>query len=88
MLYFEHKHLYRRIKGEVPEERYTVPIGKARIHQRGRRGDRRHVGRDGLHRRGGRRPAPDSSIEIIDLRSILPWDKEAVLASVRKTSKV
>ena len=35
VLYFEHKHLYRRIKGEVPEERYTVPLGKARIHREG-----------------------------------------------------
>ena len=35
MLFFEHKHLYRRIKGEVPEERYTTPIGKARIHREG-----------------------------------------------------
>ena len=35
MLFFEHKHLYRRIKGEVPDERYVTPIGKARIHQEG-----------------------------------------------------
>src|SRR5215467_14865697 len=35
VLFFEHKHLYRRIKGEVPEDRYTVPIGKARIHRPG-----------------------------------------------------
>ncbi|HSX21180.1 MAG TPA: alpha-ketoacid dehydrogenase subunit beta, partial [Gaiellaceae bacterium] len=35
VLYFEHKHLYRRIKAEVPEERYTVPIGKARTHREG-----------------------------------------------------
>src|SRR5213083_153992 len=35
VLYFEHKHLYRRIKGEVPDERYTTPIGEARIHQEG-----------------------------------------------------
>src|ERR671912_1785644 len=35
VLFFEHKHLYRRIKGEVPEERYTVPIGKARTHREG-----------------------------------------------------
>src|ERR671938_263945 len=34
-LFFEHKHLYRRIKAEVPEQRYTVPIGKARTHQEG-----------------------------------------------------
>ena len=35
MLFFEHKHLYRRIKAEVPEERYTMPIGKARTHREG-----------------------------------------------------
>ena len=35
VLFFEHKHLYRRIKGEVPDERYVTPIGKARIHQEG-----------------------------------------------------
>ena len=35
VLYFEHKHLYRRIKGEVPEERYTTPFGKARVHRAG-----------------------------------------------------
>ena len=57
VLYFEHKHLYRRIKGEVPEERYTMPIGKARIHAEGEDVTRRHLGRDGLHRRGGREGA-------------------------------
>src|SRR5438093_853161 len=35
VLFFEHKHLYRRIKGEVPDERYMTPIGEARIHQGG-----------------------------------------------------
>jgi 2-oxoisovalerate dehydrogenase E1 component beta subunit len=35
VLFFEHKHLYRRIKGEVPDERYVTPIGKARVHQEG-----------------------------------------------------
>ena len=35
VLYFEHKHLYRRIKGEVPEERYTIPFGQARVHREG-----------------------------------------------------
>ena len=54
VLYFEHKHLYRRIKGEVPDERYTTPIGKARMHREGDDVDRHHLGRDGLHgRRGG-----------------------------------
>ena len=35
VLYFEHKHLYRRIKGEVPDDRYTTPFGKARVHREG-----------------------------------------------------
>ena len=74
MLFFEHKHLYRRIKGEVPDERYTTPIGKARIHQEGDDVTRHHVGRDGLHRRRGGEEV-DASVEIIDLRTIVPWDK-------------
>jgi pyruvate/2-oxoglutarate/acetoin dehydrogenase E1 component len=88
VLFFEHKHLYRRVKGEVPDERYATPIGKARVHREG--SDVTIVtwgamvytaeeAADGLD---------DVSVEILDLRSILPWDKEAVLASVRKTSKV
>jgi 2-oxoisovalerate dehydrogenase E1 component beta subunit len=90
VLYFEHKHLYRRIKGEVPEERYETPIGKARIHRDGTdlsvitwgamvyTADEaaRQLEEDGV------------SVEIVDLRSILPWDKQAVLASAEKTSKV
>ena len=58
VLFFEHKHLYRRIKGEVPDERYVTPIGKARIHAEGEDITRRHLGRDGLHGRGGREAAP------------------------------
>jgi 2-oxoisovalerate dehydrogenase E1 component beta subunit len=89
VLFFEHKHLYRRIKAEVPEERYTVPIGKARLH---REGDDITIitwgamvytateAADALEAEG-------ISTEIVDLRSVLPWDSEAVLASVRKTSK-
>src|SRR3954462_3444584 len=90
VLFFEHKHLYRRIKGEVPHDRYTTPIGKARTH---REGDdlsvitwgamvytaeeaAQHLSDDGV------------SIEIVDLRTVMPWDKAAVLASARKTSKV
>ena len=89
MLFFEHKHLYRRIKGEVPDERYVTPIGKARIHREGDDVTRRHLGRDGLHGARRRRSScPTSPVEILDLRTIMPWDKEAVLESVRKTSKV
>jgi 2-oxoisovalerate dehydrogenase E1 component beta subunit len=88
VLFFEHKHLYRRIKGEVPDERYTTPIGEARIHREGEDvtvvtwGAMVHTAEEaaaGLE---------DVSVEILDLRSVLPWDKDAVLESVRKTSKV
>ena len=89
VLFFEHKHLYRRIKGEVPEERYTAPIGKARTHRLGKdisvitwgamvytaEEAAQQLENDGV------------SVEVLDLRSIMPWDKAAVLDSVRKTSK-
>jgi 2-oxoisovalerate dehydrogenase E1 component beta subunit len=90
VLYFEHKHLYRRIKADVPEERYTVPIGKARLHREGDDvsvitwGAMVHTASDAADQLAGE----DISVEIVDLRSVLPWDKQAVLASVRKTSKV
>jgi 2-oxoisovalerate dehydrogenase E1 component beta subunit len=90
VLYFEHKHLYRRIKGEVPEERYTVPIGKARTH---RDGDDVSVITWGAMVYTAEEAAQQLeddgvSVEIIDLRSVQPWDKLAVLESARKTSKV
>ena len=90
VLYFEHKHLYRRIKGEVPDERYTTPIGKARVH---REGDDLSVITWGAMVYTAEEAAKqleeeDVSVEIVDLRSILPWDKQAVLGSAQKTSKV
>ena len=89
-LFMEHKHLYRRIKGEVPDERYTTPIGKARTH---REGDDVSVITWGAMVYTATEAAQQLesdgvSVEIVDLRTILPWDKEAVLASARKTSKV
>jgi 2-oxoisovalerate dehydrogenase E1 component beta subunit len=89
VLYFEHKHLYRRIKDEVPDERYTVPFGEARTH---------HEGDDiSLITWGAMVYTADEaakkleddgvSVEILDLRTLAPWDKEAVLRSVAKTSK-
>ncbi len=89
-LFFEHKHLYRRIKGEVPDERYATPIGKARVH---REGDDVTVVTWGAMVYTAAEAAEELakegvSVEIVDLRSIVPWDREAVLASVAKTSKV
>jgi len=90
VMYFEHKHLYRRIKGEVPEERYTIPLGKARTHREGDDvtvvtwGAMVYTAADAA----SNLEEEDVSVEIIDLRTVLPWDKLAVLESVRRTSKV
>jgi 2-oxoisovalerate dehydrogenase E1 component beta subunit len=88
VLYMEHKHLYRRIKAEVPDERYTVPIGKARMHQEGEDVTVVTWGAMVYTAAEAAQQVDGASVEIIDLRSILPWDKQAVLESVRKTSKV
>jgi 2-oxoisovalerate dehydrogenase E1 component beta subunit len=88
VLFFEHKHLYRRIKGPVPDERYTTPIGQARLHQEGDDVTVVTWGAMVYTAEEAAAQLDDLSVEILDLRTILPWDKEAVLASVRKTSKV
>jgi 2-oxoisovalerate dehydrogenase E1 component beta subunit len=89
VIYFEHKHLYRRIKDEVPDERYTVPFGQARVH---REGDDVTVVTWGAMvytaAEAAEKLAEEGvSVEILDLRTVMPWDKEAVLRSVEKTSK-
>jgi len=90
VLYFEHKHLYRRIKDEVPEEEYTVPFGVARVAREG--GDLTRVTWGAMVHTAA--AAADQaaeehgiSTEVIDLRTIVPWDREAVLASVARTGK-
>jgi 2-oxoisovalerate dehydrogenase E1 component beta subunit len=89
VLYFEHKHLYRRIKDEVPDDRYTVPFGEARVH---REGDDLTVITWGAmvytaDEAAQKLEEDGVSVEILDLRTLAPWDKEAVLRSVEKTSK-
>jgi 2-oxoisovalerate dehydrogenase E1 component beta subunit len=91
VLYFEHKHLYRRIKADVPEERYTTPFGQARVH---REGDDAVVVTWGAMVHTAAEAAEQLAdeegfaVEILDLRTIIPWDRERVLESVRRTSKV
>src|SRR5689334_9996671 len=90
VLFFEHKHLYRRIKGEVPDDRYTTPFGEARIHRAGEDvtvitwGAMVYTADEAAAKLEG----DDVSVEIVDLRTLIPWDREAVLESVRKCSKV
>src|SRR5438552_3860720 len=89
-LFFEHKHLYRRIKDEVPDERYTIPFGEARVHRAGDDltlvtwGAMVYTADEAAQQLEG----DGVSVEVLDLRTVAPWDKEAVLRSVEKTSKV
>lgn len=87
VIFFEHKGLYRSISAPVPEAYYNLPIGKAATVREGE--DLTIVSYGwGVHWAQAVADAnPDASIEIIDLRSLIPWDKEAVAASVRKTGK-
>lgn len=87
-LYFEHKYLYRSITGPVPEEYYTVSVGKATLVTEG---DDLTIVTYGLCVHWAREIVaalePKPAVDIIDLRTLLPWDKETVAASVRKTGR-
>ncbi|HLY93148.1 MAG TPA: alpha-ketoacid dehydrogenase subunit beta [Candidatus Angelobacter sp.] len=90
VLFLEHKFLYRRIKEEVPENGHIVPIGKARLHREGRdlsiityaamvhtaQEAAEILAKDGIE------------IEILDLRTLCPLDREAITETVKKTNKV
>ena len=89
VLFFEHKYLYRRIKDEVPDEDYVVPLGKAALRREGRDlsivtfgamvytalDAATELARDGIE------------AEVLDLRSLAPLDREAVIGTVAKTSR-
>jgi 2-oxoisovalerate dehydrogenase E1 component len=88
VIYFEHKNLYRSTSGNVPNDDYYVEIGKAKVV---REGTKASIITFGLGVHWAIEYAdnnPDQSIEILDLRSLQPWDKEAVINTVKKTSKV
>jgi 2-oxoisovalerate dehydrogenase E1 component beta subunit len=91
VLFFEHKYLYRRIKEEMPSGDHVVPIGKARVAREGRdvsiityaatvwkalEAADQLADEDGI------------SVEVLDLRSLLPMDDEAIVATVKKTNRV
>jgi 2-oxoisovalerate dehydrogenase E1 component beta subunit len=90
VLFFEHKRTYRRIRGEVPEEDYVVPIGVAEVKRLGQHvsivtyGAMVHQALEAAEALAGE----GISVEVVDLRSLLPWDRETVAASVSKTNKV
>ena len=89
VIFYEHKFLYRRIKDEVPEDDYVVPLGKATVRREGTDisvitygamvwtalDAAKELEKEGI------------SLEVVDLRTLLPYDEETVLSSVRKCSK-
>ena len=89
VLYFEHKYLYRRIKDEVPDDDYVVPLGKARVRREGRTCRSSPSARWSTWRWRRRRLEADGvQAEVLDLRTLAPLDREAILTSVAKTSRV
>lgn len=86
VLFFEHKALYRSIRGMVPSEGYTIPFGSARVAHEGSDATIVTYGA-GLHWTLAAVAETNRSIEVIDLRTLLPWDRETVFASVRKTGR-
>jgi pyruvate/2-oxoglutarate/acetoin dehydrogenase E1 component len=90
VLYFEHKFLYRRIKDEVPDEDYIVPLGKAAIRRTGSDMTIITFGAMVYTALEAASTLAEQGVEaeVLDLRSLAPLDREAILESVAKTSRV
>jgi 2-oxoisovalerate dehydrogenase E1 component beta subunit len=90
VIFFEHKGLYRKIKGEVPEGEYMIPLGKANVIVEGNDasiicyGSTVHMALEVAERM----QKEGVSIEVVDIRTLVPFDEETVLQSVRKTNRV
>ena len=89
VLYLEHKLLYRSARGLVPEGYYTLPIGEARLAREGRHATvvTYGVGVAWALEAAAELAREDREVEVVDLRSLLPWDVGAVVRSVRKTGR-
>lgn len=87
VMFFEHKSLYRSVRGEVPDDYFTVEIGKANLLKEGSDltvityGFGVHWAMEALEAH------PEISADLIDLRTLLPFDEEAIYSSVKKTGK-
>jgi 2-oxoisovalerate dehydrogenase E1 component len=87
-LFFEHKLLYRSVKDAIPDDYYTIEIGKAKLLSEGpdlsiiTYGMGVHWAKEVLG------AMPELKVDLLDLRTLLPWDKEAVEETVKKTSRV
>jgi 2-oxoisovalerate dehydrogenase E1 component len=87
VIFFEHKAMYRSVSSKVPTAFYTIPFGKARIVKEGTKasivcyGAAVHWAESAVEKLG-------LDVEIIDLRTLLPYDQEAIAKSVKKTNRV
>jgi 2-oxoisovalerate dehydrogenase E1 component beta subunit len=90
VIFFEHKYLYRRIKEDIPDDDYIVPLGKARVARSGRDlsiityAAMVHVALEAaelLSKEG-------IELEVVDLRTVSPLDRQAIAETVRRTNKV
>jgi len=90
VIFYEHKYLYRRIKDEVPDEDFIVPLGKAAVRREGN--DIAVITYGAMvwvALEAAELLASDGiSLEVVDLRTLLPYDEQCVLSSARKCSKV
>jgi pyruvate/2-oxoglutarate/acetoin dehydrogenase E1 component len=90
VLYFEHKYLYRRVKEDLPKDDFVVPIGKAALRREGTDlsiityGAMVYKALDAAEELA----KEGVEVEVLDLRSLLPLDEEAILATAKKTSKI
>ena len=90
VIFLEHKYLYRSVREELPEEDYTVPISQAKVQREGSDlsiityGWMVHVALKAAEQLS----LEDIDIEVLDLRTLMPLDREAILDTARKTSKV
>jgi len=91
VLFFEHKKLYRAIRGQVPTEEYTLPFGEARVAREGTDativtyGVGVHWALDEAEHQSAEN---DVELEVVDLRTLVPWDRETVRASLDKTNRL
>ncbi|HXZ90716.1 MAG TPA: alpha-ketoacid dehydrogenase subunit beta [Candidatus Dormibacteraeota bacterium] len=90
VIFLEPKKIYRTVRGEVPDDEYTVPIGKANVAREGHDvvifayGTMLHVALEAADLAAGK----GINAEVVDLRTILPFDIETIISSVKKTGRV
>jgi 2-oxoisovalerate dehydrogenase E1 component beta subunit len=89
VLFFEHKKMYRSVRGDVPDGDYTIPLGRAAVTRSGSQltvvayGLMAHYALEAADRAA----EEGTSVEVIDLRSLRPLDRDTLLTSVKKTGK-